>query len=357
MTPADSFAPRENKPAALALVSGGLDSMLAVRLLREQGVAVEALTFVSVFSPGRSEKGGGAARRTMDALSVPLTVRDASAAMMRFVPEPRFGWGKHLNPCMDCRAHYLSVAKTMLDELGASYVVTGEVLGQRPMSQHREAMGRVERAAGLQGLVLRPLTALNLEPTIPEQKGWVDRERLLGIRGRSRATQNELVAKWGLSGFNTPAGGCLLTDAQFAYKLEDLFNYEGLTPNDAHLLKYGRHFRLGARARAIVGRDERENARIVTFRRPGDWILVAAAGSSPETLLRGEATDRNLEIAGRLTARYSGHRREAEVEILARAADSTLCGGDGALPAPVERRYTVAPADDALVDDLAVRRK
>jgi tRNA-specific 2-thiouridylase len=344
------------KPTALALVSGGLDSTLAVRVLLEQGVPLKALHFVSAFSPGKSSAGGLAARRTMERLGVDLIVKDAMEDMLRFVPEPRFGWGKHLNPCLDCRAHHLSVAKTMLEDGGASYVVTGEVLGQRPMSQHRDAMARVERAAGLDGLILRPLSALNLEASIPEQRGWVDRAGLLGISGRSRSEQNVLVKKWGLSGFNAPAGGCLLTDPQFAWKLEDLLNYEGISAGDVHLLKYGRHFRLDARTRVIVGRDEMENAKIVSFRRGGDWLLVASAGSSPETLLRGDASDGHLALAARLTARYCSERHQRDVEILALPARATFssrptCGEDGG-----ERRMTVRPASEDDIARLAIRR-
>jgi tRNA U34 2-thiouridine synthase MnmA/TrmU len=287
----------------------------------------------------------------MAKLGVRLVVRDAAAAMMRFVPEPRFGWGKHLNPCLDCRVHHLSVAKSLMGEFGASFVFTGEVVGQRPMSQYRDALARVEREAGLERMVLRPLTALNLDVTEPEERGWVDRGKLLGIQGRSRAEQNALVTRWNLSGFTTPAGGCLLTDPQFSWKLEDLLNYETLTPNDAHLLKYGRHFRLDERTRVVVGRDQRDNARVVTLRRPGDWILVATSGSSPEVLLRGDASERTMEIAARLTARYSAARDDPAVTVEARSASSTFAGERAEV-----KRLTVAPADEGLVARLAVRR-
>jgi tRNA U34 2-thiouridine synthase MnmA/TrmU len=341
---------------ALALVSGGLDSTLAVRTLQEQGITVKALTFVSVFSHGRSPEGELAARVSMDRLGVELHVRESTTEMLRFVPSPRFGWGKHLNPCQDCRSYYLSVAKTMLEPLGASYVVTGEVLGQRPMSQHREALKRIEKAAGLERMVVRPLTALALEPTIPEERGWIDRGKLLGISGRSRSEQDVLTRRWNVTGYTPPAGGCLLTDAQFAWRLEDLLNWEELSALDAHLLKYGRHFRLDAETRTIVGRDERENAKLLTFRRTGDWVLVAAAGSSPETLLHGNASEKNLETAARLTARYSAHRRMPEVDVIACPADATMDDEDGASVVKSQTVLRVAPARDADIEALAIRR-
>jgi hypothetical protein len=293
----------------------------------------------------------------MRRLGVELHVRDATRAMLGYVPAPRFGWGRHLNPCLDCRAYFLRVAREMMDDLGAAYVVTGEVLGQRPMSQHREAMARIEKTVGLERMVLRPLTAHRLEPTAPEERGWVDRARLRGIQGRSRSEQNRLAREWQLEGFTTPAGGCLLTDPQFAWKLEDLLNWEELTPFDAHLLKFGRHFRLDDRTRAVVGRDERENRAILTYRRPGDWILVAAAGRSPETLLRGPPSEANLALAARLTARYSAHREEDEVEVLAHPAAPTLPAGSAAAGAGDPRRLRVRPATREDIDRTAIRRR
>jgi len=360
---------------ALALVSGGLDSALAVRVLLDQGVSVTALHFVSVFSPGRDPAGRLAAREVTRALGVPLIVKDATRAMLGFVPEPRYGWGRHVNPCIDCRVHHLREAKAMLKNLGAQYVATGEVLGQRPMSQHREALTRVERESGLEGLVLRPLSALNLDPTVPEREGWVDRARLLGISGRGRSEQNDLARRWGLTGYTAPAGGCLLTDPNFAWKMQDLLNWEGaLTPRDAHLMKLGRHFRLACLracdsahrqadsrlpARVVVGRNERENAKLVTFRRAGDWLLVAAGGRSPETLLVGsgdaapDSMRNSLSTAARLTARYCGGRDLPEVEIVARPAVE----GEPVPSEEGEVRLTVAPAGDEEVARLQVRRE
>ena len=294
------------KPTALALVSGGLDSTLAVRVLLEQGVPLKALHFVSAFSPGKSSAGGLAARRTMERLGVDLIVKDAMEDMLRFVPEPRFGWGKHLNPCLDCRAHHLSVAKTMLEDGGASYVVTGEVLGQRPMSQHRDAMARVERAAGLDGLILRPLSALNLEASIPEQRGWVDRAGLLGISGRSRSEQNVLVKKWGLSGFNAPAGGCLLTDPEVAARLRDLFAHvPGYTHRDLVLLTIGRHFRLSPSLRVVLGRTREENEKLLALAVPGDTVFMPEDFRGPTALAAGDVDSAAEKMIGEIIPAYS----------------------------------------------------
>jgi len=353
----------KKRPMALALVSGGLDSSLAVRLLLEQGVPVTALHFVSVFSGGRTADGRLRARAVADELGVPLVVRDSTPAMLEFVPKPRFGWGKHLNPCMDCHSFQISTAMGMLEETGASFVATGEVLGQRPMSQNRESLGRVSKASAPNGLLLRPLSALALEPTIPEEKGWVDRSRLLGISGRSRSEQNALAQKWGLEEHGAPAGGCLLTDPQFAWKLQDLLSWEHsdgepLDANDVHLLKIGRHFRLDSGPRVVVGRNEAENAKVLSLARPGDWVFVAAAGSSPETLLRsaGDASEEDTVAAARLTARFSKHRALDEVDVIARPVRAEGGAGVWLASAAEERRLAVAPADEGSVKSRVIRR-
>ncbi len=351
------------RPRALSLVSGGLDSSLAVRVLLGQGVPVTALHFVSVFSGGRTADGRLRARAVADELGVPLVVRDATPSMLEFVPKPRFGWGKHLNPCIDCHTFQIAVAKEMLEETGASFVTTGEVLGQRPMSQNRESLGRVAKSSGMEGLLLRPLSAQALEPTVPEKEGWVDRSRLLGIHGRSRSEQNALAKQWGLKEFGAPAGGCLLTDPQFSWKLQDLINWdysegEPLRAGDVHLLKIGRHFRLESGARVVVGRNEGENAKVLSLARPGDWVFVAAAGSSPETLLRpsAEPAEEDIDAGARLTARFSKHRDADEVEVIARPVRAAGEGGVWRPSAEEERRLAVRPAGEELVKSRAVRR-
>ena len=207
---------------AVALLSGGLDSLLAIKVMLEQGVEVEALNFVSVFCTCTPKSSScSAARSAVRQLGVPLKALNTSKQFLEVVKSPKHGYGRNLNPCLDCRILMFRQARTYLRKTGASFVITGEVLGERPMSQRREAMKLIEAEAGLEGLVVRPLSAALLEPTIPEQKGWIDRSRLLKIRGRSRKPQIELARTYGLTDYPCPAGGCLLTDAGFAGRMMD----------------------------------------------------------------------------------------------------------------------------------------
>jgi len=313
---------------AIALLSGGLDSTLAARLVMEQGVDLVSLNFVSIFctctrgcGEGRASGEDGKpcrheARLTAEELGLPFVVRPSTREMIEAVKHPRFGYGKNMNPCLDCRAGMLRRARELMPEFGARFLVTGEVLGQRPMSQRLDAMRRIERDAGVEGLVLRPLSSKHLPPTIPEREGWVDRAKLLGIRGRSRRPQMSLAEAFHVKGYACPAGGCLLTDPSFGRKIKELLEHDpDFSVNDTHLLKFGRHFRLDPATKAVVGRVERENAHVRALAREGDALLCATAGSSPDTLLRGDASDANLRAAAALTARYSKWRDESEVEI------------------------------------------
>ncbi len=198
---------------AVALLSGGLDSMLAIRLLIEQGVEVEALHFVSVFDCGATDADNCAgSQRAAAQLGVPLRFEEISDELLEIVKNPKHGRGHNMNPCIDCHAMMVRRAAAVMRGIGADFLCSGEVLGERPMSQRRDALGIVEREAAAEGLLLRPLSAQLLEPTIPEQKGWVDRAKLLRISGRCRKPQFELARTLNIGKFPTPAGGCLLTD-------------------------------------------------------------------------------------------------------------------------------------------------
>jgi hypothetical protein len=193
-----------------------------------------------------------------------------------------------------------------MEEIGATFIFTGEVLGQRPMSQNRRAMGIIERESGLEGRVLRPLSARLMEPTIPEIEGAVDRDRLLALQGRSRKPQMAMVGDRGITDYPCPAGGCRLTDPGFARRMRDLvLHHPGFDLKDVKLLKVGRHFRISPQAKAVAGRNERENQAILAWARDGDTLFEVPVAGSPVTLLRGGATREDIAVAATITARYS----------------------------------------------------
>ncbi len=284
---------------ALVLLSGGLDSALALRLLMEQGVEVMGVHFVSPFF--RSPWAVKIAREW----EVPLLEVDITEEILQLLKSPPHGFGSQMNPCVDCHILMLRKAKEVMADVGASFIATGEVLEERPMSQNKGALRIVERESGLEGLLLRPLSAKLLPPTIPEKEGWVDREKMLDIRGRSRKRQMELAEKWGIRDYPTPAGGCLLTDPQFARRLRDLINNEELKRENVELLKLGRHFRLREGVRLVVGRNKSENEKLSALLKEGDVFLIAYSHKGPNALLRGETKGEDIELGGRIVARYS----------------------------------------------------
>ncbi|MGC8844083.1 MAG: tRNA 4-thiouridine(8) synthase ThiI, partial [bacterium] len=250
---------------------------------------------------------------------IPLLEIDITDDILKLLKAPPHGFGSQMNPCIDCHALMLRKAKEIMEEVGASFVATGEVLGERPMSQNREALRIVEKESGLEGLLLRPLSAKLLPPTIPEKEGWVDREKLLDIKGRSRKRQLELAEKWGIKDYPFPAGGCLLTDPQFSKRLKDLLDNKELTKENVVLLKLGRHFRLRKGVKLVVGRNKDENERIREFAREGGILLRAYSHKGPDGLLRGDGFDEeDIELAGKIIARYSdiegGEKMKIKIE-------------------------------------------
>ncbi len=240
----------------VALISGGLDSALAAKLMLEQGIEVQGLYLSMSWGCCEKDKAQACAAQ----LGIPLMVLSVGDAYLDVIRAPKYGYGSGMNPCIDCRIYMFRIARRYMDELGAGFVVTGEVLGQRPMSQMRRPLDLIEADSGLEGLLLRPLSAQQLEPTLPELLGVVDRSRLLDISGRSRQEQMALAAADGLTSYSTPAGGCLLTDEHFAKKAKDLFAHEERpTTKDMELLTIGRHFRVGPWTKVILGRNELEN--------------------------------------------------------------------------------------------------
>jgi len=295
---------------ALALVSGGLDSVLAARLMLEQGIDVEGVSFVSPFFTA------DAAAESCEELGIGLVVIDVAEALLGVIGAPKHGFGRYVNPCIDCHALMVREAGLRMEELGASFVVTGEVVGQRPKSQMRFGLQAVERESGLDGLLLRPLSAKLLEPTVPEKKGWVDREKLLGLHGRTRKPQMELAERFGIETFASPAGGCLLTDENYARVFRDLRDHGQLSVAGVKMLSVGRQFRLSPAAKLAVGRNHSENEALFRLKSRDELLLKAADHKGPVGVLSGEPEDGDIETAARIVARYADAPRGEPASVL-----------------------------------------
>jgi tRNA U34 2-thiouridine synthase MnmA/TrmU len=291
---------------ALGLFSGGLDSSLAIKLIQEQGIDVEAITFLTPFYSAKS--GSFSLEKAAQQLDVPLTIVRLGLDYLRIIRKPKYGYGKHMNPCIDCRIYMLKKAKQYARQIGASFIITGEVLGERPMSQNWRALKIIEEESGLKGRLLRPLSAKLLPPTEPEKAGIVDRSRLLDIKGRSRKRQLALAKAYGITEYQSPAGGCLLTYKEFAAKLRDLLTHKRrISMTDLELLKVGRHFRFGGN-KIIVGRNREENEMLLRLKGKGDYFFEAQGCGSPITLLQGPKVKQAIERAAQLTAYYSDQK-------------------------------------------------
>lgn len=308
----------EKKTKAIGLLSGGLDSIVAARLILEQGIDVEALNFVTTFCTCTS-KGSSclASQKAADQLGIPLKVVDISEEILDVVKNPKFGYGSGVNPCLDCRIFVFKKAKEYMRESGAAFIFTGEVLGQRPMSQRREAMNTIERESGLKGYLLRPLCAKLFTPTVAEESGIVDREKLLSITGRSRKKQISLTKEFNIKDYPCSSGGCLLTDKGFTKRMKDLMKHKpGFGLPDVLLLKYGRHFRMSPEVKLVVARDEDENFRLAALKDSGDIIFHAQEPLGPVSILRGSADGEFMIEAASITARYAlGKGKSGEVKI------------------------------------------
>ncbi|MHB8898140.1 MAG: hypothetical protein ACYC6Y_05290 [Thermoguttaceae bacterium] len=290
---------------AVALFSGGLDSMLAIRILQEQGFEVEALNIRTVFDCCKVPAAQAAAN-----LGVRVTVLGVADDYLQVLRHPRHGYGKGFNPCVDCRAYMARMARQLMEEIGACVVITGELLGQRPNSQKRPQLEIVAREAGLQGRLLRPLSAKLLAPTIPETQGLIDREKLYDFTGRSRKPLIELAEKFGIVDLPTPSTGCALTEKTFAPRVQDLLERQPDANRwDFELLNTGRHIRHGDRTKIVVGRNQPENALLEAFFRRGDAPLVALVEPAnfvgPVALIVGPRDDEAIGLTGALLVRYT----------------------------------------------------
>ena len=291
---------------AVALISGGLDSVLAARVVMEQGYEVTGLYFTSAFSKSFGNERETPAAVVSKQIGIDLRVLDLGQSYIDLIRNPKHGYGKNINPCIDCKIHMLDRAKAVMQEFGSPFVVTGEVLGQRPMSQRRDTLHVIERDSGLKGLILRPLSATLLPPTRAEQDGLIQRDRLLGISGRSRAVQLQLAERFGIRGFSTPAGGCLLTDKNFADRLRDLFtDQEAVTPRDIRLLTVGRHFKFDSGVRIVLGRNNRENRTLLSLATQGYHLFTPDSFPGPVALFSGSPDPEVKQAIGRLIITYS----------------------------------------------------
>ena len=293
---------------ALALLSGGLDSTLAVKVILEQGIAVEALNFTSPFCTCTGKNAGckSEAVRVAEEFDIPIKVMHKGVEYLEVIRNPRHGYGKGMNPCIDCRIFLLRKAKEYMTESGADFIITGEVLGQRPMSQRRDTLRVIERESALEGLLLRPLSAKHFSPTIPELEGWVDREKLLAIQGRSRKEQMQLAEDLDVKNYPCPAGGCLLTEVSFVSKVRDVFDHaDQLNLRDFRLLKVGRHFRIGPKTKLLVGRNEAENDLLERSMQAGEAAVRWLEGGSPLGVILGVVNDEITATAAKILLRYT----------------------------------------------------
>jgi tRNA-uridine 2-sulfurtransferase len=310
------------KRKAVALLSGGLDSMLAVRVILDQGIPVTGIRFITHF--GCDPVSSGSCGHDVEPLvkmwgHLGFTVRMSHLGQdyIDMVKNPTYGRGKNMNPCVDCRIMMLSWARETLDREDAGFLITGEVLNQRPMSQTRERFRQIDRKLGLEGRVLRPLSAKVLEPTLPETEGVVDRSKLLAISGRGRTPQYELAKHYGITDIPQPSGGCLLTDPGYSARLRDLWDHDpDAGARDINLLRVGRHFRPTGSCKILVGRDERENGMLEAFRVEGDALLHLKDHQGPMTLVRGQFGPAEIALAASLTVRYGDVPDKGEAEVI-----------------------------------------
>jgi tRNA U34 2-thiouridine synthase MnmA/TrmU len=306
---------------ALSIFSGGLDSMLASTLMRDLGIEVQALFFETPFFPSQK------ARRSARAITLPLKVIDITERHLEVVKSPKHGYGENLNPCIDCHTLMLRMAGEMLEEEGAHFIISGEVVGQRPMSQNRKTLSLVASESGFEGHILRPLSAKLLPSTIPEEKGWVKRDELMDFSGRSRKPQMELARRFNITDYPSPAGGCLLTDKIFSRRLKDLFaSGSNLEIREIKLLKLGRHFRIGPSTKLIVGRNKMENQAIRSLAKETDLLLWPISVPGPTVLILGDSFPELEELAATSAVSYSdaGDGEVTEVSLSTKGTDTVV---------------------------------
>ena len=315
----------KEKKKVVALLSGGLDSQLAVRMMQEQGFDVSAVAIKTPFCDFDCGRGCGfEIRERADDLNVNLKTVYLGDEYIEMLKNPKYGIGAGFNPCIDCRSMMFDAAKKHMDEIGAEFIISGEVLGQRPMSQHGPALRTIEKESGLVGKIVRPLSAALLPPTDPEKEGLIKRENLGMIKGRTRKNQLQMAKQYGIENPPNAGGGCLLTDPAFGIKAKDLFEHtETPTINDIDLLKIGRHFRLDEETKFVVGRNKDENEMIKAIALPGDILLEAKDHVGPISIIRGKNAKKHIIFASSVTLRYSDAPKDKSGIVLVKSNDSS----------------------------------
>ncbi len=307
------MANKNRKVRALGLCSGGLDSILAALVLKKQGIKVEWISFETPFFSATK------ARLAAQQTGIILHTQNITKIYLEMLKNPPCGYGKYLNPCIDCHTLMFKLAGKIMQQEKFDFLFSGEVLGQRPLSQTRPSLRYVEKNSGYDGYILRPLSALKMQPTILEQRGLVDREKLLGITGRSRKIQIKLAAQYKITQYPSPAGGCLLTDKNFSNRLGDLFAHQDhYSERELNLLKFGRHLRLDNDFKIIVGRTQEDNEKIISQVDPKkNLILKAVTIPGPTVLMDARAPDQIIQLAASICAGYtkapSGEKTRVEI--------------------------------------------
>jgi len=299
---------------AIALFSGGLDSTLAMKLIIDQGIDVIALNIDIGFGSTKSRKEH--MQNMCDQVGAELRILDIRDQYLKEILfNPKYGYGKNFNPCIDCHGNMFKIAKELMEPWGASFLISGEVVGQRPMSQRRDALDIVTDLSETEDILLRPMSAKVLPPTLPEREGWVDREKLLGITGRNREVQLKMAEEIGLKDFEKPGGGCLLTDENFSKKIEEFIKYDTLEVEDIALLKCGRHLRLPDGAKLVIGRHKEDNEMINAALTPKYKKIRLLNAIGPISAISANASESDKELAAKLTATYGKTKSDEIYEV------------------------------------------